>query len=147
MIRRTIAAYLLMVAPALAGGLTVEDPSVPLAPPGVMTHAAFFTLTNSGQEARHLIGVEAAGYKVAHIHASEIKDGIATMRAVDQLEIAAGTSVAFEHGGYHVMLMKPAGRLEMGETVELTLEFANGETVPVQAIVTPMAGGTHAHGS
>ncbi|MEL6644187.1 MAG: copper chaperone PCu(A)C [Pseudomonadota bacterium] len=144
MIRFALALALLPTA-AFAGELTVEKPMVPLAPPGVMAHAAFFTLTNTGDTPRQLIGVSAEGYMMAHIHKTEVKDNVATMVSVDLLEIAPGQSIAFEHGGMHIMLMRPETMMKEGDMVPLTLEFANGETLAVDAMVTQMMMGGHAH--
>ncbi|MEM6388024.1 MAG: copper chaperone PCu(A)C [Pseudomonadota bacterium] len=145
MIRATFAFVLLPTALS-AAELTVESPMVPLAPPGVMAHAAYFKLTNAGETPRQLIGVAAEGYMMAHIHKTEVKDDIATMSAVDLLEIGPGQTIAFEQGGLHIMLMRPEEPLGDGATVNITLEFANGETLPVAAKVMPMAGGAHSHG-
>ena len=142
MIRRALAVFLVPTA-LTAGEWTIEDPIVPLAPPGVMAHAAYFTLTNTGETPRQLIGVTADGYRVAHIHRTEVKDDIATMSAVDVIEIVPGQSVSFAQGALHIMLMGPDAPLENGGTVNLTLEFANGETVPVKASITRRTG----HGS
>ena len=142
-------AFALMTLPTalVAGDLVVDGPMVPLAPPGAMAHAAYMTLTNAGDVPRQLIGVQAQGYLIAHIHRTELKDDIVSMSSVDLMEIAPGQTVAFEQGGLHVMLMRPEGPLENGGTVELTLEFANGETLPVSAKVGPMVVGGHGHGS
>ena len=143
---RTALALMLLPTALTAGEVIVEHPMVPLAPPGVMAHAAYFTLTNTGDAPRQLIGVTAEGYMMAHIHKTEVKDDIATMSSVDVLEIAPGQSVAFEQGGLHVMLMRPATPLEEGGSVDIMLEFANGEALPVSAKVMPI-GAAHAHDS
>lgn len=144
MIRYAIALALLPTV-VMAEGLSVDRPMVPMAPPGAMAHAAYFTLTNSGEEPRQLIGVTAEGYAMAHLHLSEIKNDVATMSSMDLVEIAPGQSVAFEQGGLHVMLMRPEAPLEDGAMVNLTLEFANGETLPVSAMVMKMMGASHSH--
>lgn len=143
---RSILALMLLPTALSAGELTVENPMVPLAPPGVVAHAAYFTLTNTGEASRQLIGVSAEGYMMAHIHKTEVTDDIASMSSVDLLEIAPGQSVAFEHGGLHIMLMRPKAPLEDGGIVDLTLEFANGEAIPVSAKVMPMKDHAHSHG-
>lgn len=146
MIRAALAGLICPTA-LFAGDLAVDGAMVPLAPPGVMTHAAYFTLTNAGDAPRHLIGVSAEGYMMAHIHRTEVKDDIATMSSVDLLEIAPGQSVAFEQGGLHVMLMRPTAPLAKADTVDLTLEFANGERLFISAKVMPMHGDMQSHGS
>lgn len=120
---------------AASSDFQVVKATVPLAPPTAMAHAAYFEITNTGDRARHLIGVSAPGYAMVHMHLSEEKDGVATMSSVDLVELAPGQTVVFAHGGLHVMLMRPDGPLAEGDTVELGLEFADGETVPVVAEV------------
>ena len=136
---------LMLPLPALAGELMVEDAMVPLAPPTAIAHAAYFSLTNEGDAARQLVGVTADGYAMAHIHKSEVVNDVATMTSVDLIEVASGQTVVFEHGGLHVMLMKPEAALSEGDTVSLTLEFADGTLYDVNAkVMHPHHGG---HGS
>lgn len=137
---RAALVFLLVPTALMAGEWKIEDPTVPLAPPGVMAHAAYFTLTNTGDTPRQLIGVTADGYGMAHIHRTEVKDDVATMSAVDVIEIAPGQTVTFAQGALHIMLMRPKTPHELGGTVELTLEFANGETLPVTASITRRTG-------
>lgn len=146
---KIFAALCLAVSPmvALAEELTVSNAFVPLAPPKAMAHAGYFTLTNTGKTARSLIGVSAAGYALSHLHQSAEADGVATMTMVHQVDIAPGQSIAFEQGGLHVMLMRPEASLSEGGTVVFTLEFANGETLPVAATVMKRMLGDHSHGS
>ncbi|MEO1306877.1 MAG: copper chaperone PCu(A)C [Pseudomonadota bacterium] len=146
--RFPVIAALLLPATAFADGIRVEDPFVPLAPPTARVHAAYITLTNDGAAERQLVSISADGYAMAHLHLSEEKDGVATMSSVDLIALAPGQTVNFEPGGLHIMLMGPANPLAEGETVSLTLEFANGETEAVDAMVMPLGHGAHeGHGS
>jgi copper(I)-binding protein len=43
------------------------------------------------------------------------------------LALVAGETVSFEPGGYHVMLLDLAKPLEVGDQIELTLEFAKAD--------------------
>ncbi|GGF77419.1 hypothetical protein SAMN05216376_11312 [Mameliella alba] len=137
-----LALSLMMPLAASAGGLTVSDAFVPMAPPGVMAHAAYFKLTNDSPETRRLIGVRAEGYAMAHLHRSVEMGDVATMSAVDAIDIAPGQRIVFTPGGLHVMLMHPAAKQAEGDTVLLTLTFANGETLPVQVPVTRVRHGS-----
>ena len=144
---RTALAMCFLPTVVLASDITVENPMVPLAPKSVTTHAAFMTITNSAEIPYQLIGVSAEGYAMAHIHKTEVKDDIATMSAIDQIEIAPGKSVVFESGGLHIMLMRPETSLSEGDTVSLTLEFADGSTTAVEAMVMKAQHGAHgSHG-
>ncbi|WP_421906671.1 copper chaperone PCu(A)C [Mameliella sp.] len=133
---------LMMPLPASAGDLVVSGAFVPMAPPGVMAHAAYFQLTNDGTETRRLIGVRAEGYAMAHLHRSDDMEDVATMSAVDAIDIAPGQSIIFAPGGLHVMLMHPAAMQAEGNTVLLTLSFANGDTLAVQAPVRRLRHGS-----
>ena len=127
---------------AAAESLTIENAMVPLAPPGVMTHAAYMTIVNAGETPRNLIGVQAEGYAMAHLHQSMETDGVVTMAALHQLEIAPGQSVTLDHGGLHIMLMRPVAPLAEGAEVALELEFANGAVLPATAVVMRMKHGS-----
>ena len=118
-----------------AGDITIADAFVPLAPKGVMAHAAYLDVTNIGDTTRSIVGVSASNYAMAHIHQSLEKDGVATMMAMHQLDIKPGQTVVLEPGDLHIMLMKPATPLVLGATVAFDLHFANGETMSVSAEV------------
>jgi len=116
---------------------------IPLAPPGAKVHAAYMSISNTSDVAKSLIGVSAEGYGHAHIHKTEIKDDIATMSAVELVEIAPGQTVVFEHGGLHVMLMQPEGKQSEGDHVALELQFSDGTTEAVTAMVMKLGHGDH----
>ena len=62
-----------------------------------------------------------------------IKDGVASMHSLNELNVPAGESFAMVPGGIHVMLMKPSGIFIKGDTVELQLMFADGVVAFVEA--------------
>ena len=115
---------------------------VPQSPPGSMVQAAYMKLENTTNRVRSLIGVEALGYGMAHLHSSETKNGVATMSMVHQLDIAPGQSVLLEPGSLHIMLMRPKTMAKVGGTVDLKLLFADGETLEVSAEVKPRQSGS-----
>jgi hypothetical protein len=53
------------------------------------------------------------------------------------LEIPADGGVTLEPGGNHIMLMDLQRDLNPGETVTLTLTFASGKTLTVEAEIRP----------
>ena len=136
------AAALLCASAAMAEDLTVDGAYVPVAPPGVMSHAAYLTLANTGNQSRSLIGVKAEGYGMAHLHKSEVVGGVATMSMLHQLDIAPGQSVELKPGGLHIMLMHPKGASTVGDTVTLTLTFANGDVLPIEAMIEARGNGS-----
>ncbi|HMR94496.1 MAG TPA: copper chaperone PCu(A)C, partial [Microthrixaceae bacterium] len=59
--------------------------------------------------------------------------GMMTMAEVEKIPVAAGTTVALEPGGYHIMLMELAKPLVVGEKVKVTLTFEKAGDVVVEA--------------
>lgn len=143
MIRTVLTAFALFcAASAAAQDIVINDAYIPLAPPGVMSHAAYLTVANTGDQTRSLVGVTALGYGMAHLHQSTEQDGVAVMSMIHQLDIPAGQSIFMKPGSLHVMLMHPQGKLVAGEVVTLTLHFANGEDLATQARITPYDSGS-----
>ncbi|WP_299730680.1 copper chaperone PCu(A)C [uncultured Tateyamaria sp.] len=127
---------------AVAEGVKAIDAYVPQSPPGAMAHAAYMRLENTTNRLRSVIGVEASGYGMAHLHSSETKNGVAMMSMVHQLDIAPGQSVSLEPGGLHIMLMGPAVPAKVGDTVDLQFLFADGETLTVATQVKTRQSGS-----
>ena len=61
--------------------------------------------------------------------------GMMTMAEVAKIPVAAGTTVALEPGGYHIMLMELVEPLALGEKVKVTLTFEKAGDVVVEAEV------------
>jgi copper(I)-binding protein len=55
------------------------------------------------------------------------------MREVDSIELPAGEEVKLEPGGYHIMLLDLQQPIEMGDTIEVTLDFQNAGEINVEA--------------
>ncbi len=71
----------------------------------------------------------------AEIHEVVMAEGTMTMQQVEAIELAAGETVALEPGGYHIMLLELVEPLVMGESFDLTLDFANAGPVTVSVEV------------
>ena len=61
--------------------------------------------------------------------------GMMTMVEVPRVEVPAGATVEFKPGGYHIMFRDLIGTLTTGQTVDLTLTFANAGPITVKAEV------------
>ena len=57
------------------------------------------------------------------------------MQQVMRIELPAGTPVALEPGGYHIMLIGLVNPLETGQTITVTLTFENAGEVVVEVPV------------
>lgn len=88
--------------------------------------AAYFLITNYDEEDDRLVGVRSEAAQLTEIHESfESDNGMMGMREIPELDIPAKSTVAFEQGGLHVMLIQLTEALRDGESFELTLEFDN----------------------
>jgi copper(I)-binding protein len=103
--------------PLVASDVVVTRPM-----PGMKMSAAYLSLANNSDEAIRISRVASAQYESVQLHETRIEDGVARMRAIPVLEIAAGESVTLERGGKHLMLMRPTGS---SDTV--SLQFLDGD--------------------
>tara|TARA_R110001592_G_scaffold236410_2_gene494719 strand:+ start:1014 stop:1586 length:573 start_codon:yes stop_codon:yes gene_type:complete len=117
------------------GPVMAMDAWVPVAPPGVTAHAAYLVLMNHGADLRAVTAVYSPQYASAAMHASQVKDGVNVMQHLAQVDLPAGSSVAFKPHGLHIMLMGAKKPLVPGDTVDLVLTLDDGTTVAVTAEV------------
>jgi copper(I)-binding protein len=111
-------------------GAWVRLPAVP-GNPG----AAYFTLHGGSKDAI-LVAVSAKFTLVTEMHQSMTgPGGMHSMAPLKQAPVPAGGTASFAPGGNHVMLFNISPKLKPGEKVPLTLAFADGRKVAVQAIV------------
>lgn len=97
--------------------------------------AVYFDVTNNGEKDTAIVGAFVDGAKSAMLHMT-IKDGDkASMKSMDQVDVAKGATVKFAPGGNHVMAMELDAALEAGDTTEVTLTFSDGDKVSFPASV------------
>jgi copper(I)-binding protein len=97
--------------------------------------AAYFTVTNDGSDAERLVAAAAEIADRVEIHETVMEDGQAEMRQVDGVVIPAGETMAFEPGGYHIMLLDLREPLVPGDTIRLSLTFEEAGEIEVDAEV------------
>lgn len=133
--RNTIAISLLVLAVVGCGG--GDGPEVSDARLGQPTgpNAAVYFTVSSGTADR-LVGVSTGVAGSVEIHETVMGDeGTMGMSRVDGLDIPAEGTLVLEPGGLHLMLLD-ADRLDVGETIELTLtwETAGEQTIEVEVV-------------
>lgn len=98
--------------------------------------AAYFLISNFNSEDDALVSIETDAAQTAEVHESyEREEGMMGMREVPELDLPAQSTVRFEQGGLHVMLMDLTRQLSEGDTFQLTLAFQNGDSVSVDVPV------------
>lgn len=133
-------ALFLIASPLAHAAVTARDAWVRGTVPAQKTTGAFLTLESS--EDAKVVGVKSPAAKSAEIHASDMKDGVMRMHAVEALPLPAGRRVELTPGGHHVMLMGLARPLGEGDTVPLVFTVEDGKgrrtTLEVKAPVRPL---------
>jgi protein SCO1/2 len=103
--------------------------------PGDEMSGAYLRIYNDGQVDEQLVAVHIPD-GMAEIHETQMENDVMRMRPVDAITIPAGEMVALEPGGYHIMLMGFDSPLVEGDSLRLTLVFAAGAEVTVEAWVS-----------
>lgn len=141
-----LAGCLLLVAGvARADGITVTEPWIAAGPPVVKVNAGYLHLANDGTGPVTLTGAESPRFARIEMHRTEITDGKGSMRRETALDIAPGAALEFSPGGLHLMLFAGTPAPVIGETIPVTLLFADGRRVEVAAAVRAPVAGADAH--
>ena len=123
-------------ADAAAAEPSFENAWVRAIQPGMKMTAGFGTLVNHLDEQIDITSVSSPGFQSVSVHRTEVVGGVSSMKEVEFLPIGAGSSLAMEPGGYHLMLMGPRQPVSPGATVTLEFHAADGRVfsfdVPVE---------------
>lgn len=125
-----------LFASVVHAAITVENPQVRLLPPGVPNSSAYFVLKNDGDKMKELIGAESPLVNKVEIHNHVMADGVMRMEKQDKLVVKADSSIVFQPGGYHLMLFGIKSPFKENQSVPITLQFADGEQVKIDAVVS-----------
>jgi len=113
-------------APLVASDVVVTKPM-----PGMNMTAGYLTLRNNSPQPIIISHVVSPQFESVEMHESVVEDGMARMYALGEMTVLAGSSVVFQPGGKHLMLMRPIGEFDT-----VTLDFFAGEAVVLTINVT-----------
>mgnify|MGYP000470962172 CR=1 FL=1 len=131
---------------ALAGAaqaeLVVDNAWARATPPGFAKGAVYLDIRNDGRRSDTLVGVHTDRAGRAELHRTIEEGGNSRMVHTPRVRVPADSSVTFEPGGRHVMMMGIDEALTEGErfTVELEAETAGTLRVDVE-VLAPTAMG------
>lgn len=97
--------------------------------------SGYLQIKNASGSDDKLVGVT-SDFADAMLHETTMNGDVASMKAVTSVDLPAGSSIEFKHGGLHIMFMNPKQGLRVGDTVNLTLEFEKAGKVTTSATVT-----------
>lgn len=106
-------------APLVATDVVVSKPK-----PGMSMTAGYLTLSNNASQPIVITQVASPQFESVELHESVIEDGMARMYPLGDVTILAKSSVVFQPGGKHLMLMRPVGEFDT-----VSLDFYAGEAV------------------
>lgn len=124
------------LAAAPPSGVSVEQAWIRWLPAGLPA-AGYATISNAGDGPVSLTGASSPDYQHVMLHLSRLAEGDSTMVMVDHLDIGAHASKRLAPGGYHLMLTHATRAIKPGDTVPITLTFADGATLKVDFSVLP----------
>ncbi len=103
---------------------------------GGANSAVYMVLANKGAAADRLVAAQADVAKSVEIHETKMEGDMMRMQPVEGgIEVPAGGQVELKPGGYHVMLIGLTRDLNPGDKFPVTLQFASGATLQVEAEV------------
>ena len=148
-LHRILTTLLLLIGSSLTmadATLTISEPWIREAPPTVRVMAGYMAMVNTGNTTVTVTSISSPDFEAAEIHRTVVKEGVARMLPVTQLDIPANSQLKLEPGGLHLMLFEPQRPLLEGATVTLTIHRSNGSNVTVTAPVIRKTGGEdHSH--
>ena len=113
------------------GALTISHPWSRPTAAGMPMGVAYLAIANHGKSADALIAASSPAAARVEIHQTSLVDGVARMRPLTEVPIAAGASVKLEPGGIHLMLVDLKAPLTPGKAMPLTLEFRDAGRISV----------------
>ena len=117
--------------------ISVEGAIIP-APAGA-NGALYFDLVNDGDGDDRLVEVRTDAAATVELHETVAgDDGLSRMVPLEDVEVGAGETVAFEPGGRHVMLLGVEPLAE-GDVVTVELELATSGVVEIEVAVGTVA--------
>lgn len=140
--RKLIGALLLMLMAGTAaahdtklGDLVIGQPWARATPGAATTGVVYLKIENGGPQDDRLVAASTptAGKAGLHVHAMD--NGVAAMREVEAIDLAAHATVELKPGGLHIMLMDLKQPLREHDGFPLTLTFERAGSVEVEVQV------------
>ena len=113
-------------------GIEIKDAWIAEAPPVSTVNAAYMKIVNTTHTDIRIVSIACENYSSAEFHRTVHTNGMAQMRHLDELEIPAGSTLAFEPGDYHVMLFNPVHALHSGDASQCTLKLDDGRSLAIK---------------
>jgi len=98
--------------------------------------AGYMDILNGTEKSDTLMAVETEGVSKSEVHESyTTENGLSGMRPVENLTIPPGSALKLQPGSYHLMLMDLKRELRPGDSLQISLQFAQAGTLTKMAEV------------
>ncbi len=131
-IRQYLAVFLLLLsfgALADSSQVRLSDGWIKDLPPVVPMRAGYLTIENRGSNTATITGLQSDAFARIEMHETVMQDGLMKMVEIRKLEIAPRAKVELIPGGKHLMLITPQRTLGRGDDVDITVNFADGNSM------------------
>jgi len=123
--------------------IVIEKAWVRQPPPVADTAAGYMSLRNDGDHPVEIVTIDSDVSAAAEIHTMRMQGNMMHMRQLPKVTIPAHGTLELSPGGMHLMLIGLKHPLQDGQQVHITLHFADGGQLKIQAQVRDMR---HNHG-
>jgi len=117
---------------------TVEDAWIREAPPNADSMAGYLMLLNNTPHPYMLNCAKSNHFKEVEFHRTVIQEGMARMHHYETLTISPFSSLTFQPGDLHLMLMGPQDSFKAGDELVITLCILHDNTQTELDIVMPV---------
>jgi copper(I)-binding protein len=121
--------------PAAAANLLITEAWIKNLPPVVPVRAGYMNITNNQLQTVAIEWLSSESFARIEIHRSIEKNGVMSMQPVPVLTIEPNQRLQLAPGGYHLMMMNPVKNLQPGNTVKVTIGYADKSTQSIEMIV------------
>lgn len=125
--------------------IQITNPYVRATPSGKHITAAFMDLHNISDCEHALIAASTPIAKVTELHRTILANHVARMEPVERITIPGQEVRKLQPGGYHLMLLEITQPLQVGDRIELTLQFEDGSQITLKDVPVKKAGKEEEH--
>ena len=120
----------LIATPLSFADVEFDEARIRQPPPGAMATAGYVTIRNSDATDVKLLSATSERFGMIEFHLTELKDGVYRMIPHESFVIPASGELVLKPESYHLMLMQPQGKLEIGDRVEIVFRIGDRE-IPI----------------
>lgn len=116
--------------------LMVSNALIRAMPPGQSNTAAFLSISNLGDEDCKLLKADSPNVKRIEFHTHLYEKDMVKMRPLEFVELPASSSLLFESGGLHLMLIGVKPMLKNQSLTQINIHTDHCGTVSFNAVAT-----------